>query len=178
MKNILKSPWTIGITTTLLGFFLAVVYDFIKKKQFLSTVKTILLALRNGLVAFLNFELKVWWILLGIAGLLLLLIIVADIKGKGKDSESDFMGYTEDYFGNWKWSWKWKYNTYKTAWCPSDFEAHCPECDTPMFHDRDEYFFQCPRCGFESSGMDDHKKSYEVDALIVDNINRKRRSQK
>lgn len=178
MKNFFKSPWTVGIATTILGFFLTVAYDFIKKKQFLSTMKTVLLAIRNGLVAFLNFEVKVWWILLGIVALLLLLFFIVIISNRDKANEPDFTGYIEDYFGNWKWSWKWKYNTNKAVWSPSNIEAHCPKCDTPMFHDREEYYFQCPRCGFESSRNDGHKMSYEVEVLLIDNLNRKRKAQK
>lgn len=174
MKKFLKSPWTISITTAILSPFLTVIYDVVKEKPFLSTLKAILLALRNGFITFLNYELKVWWILLGITALLLLFIIIK--IANDKDDKPDFMDYTEDYFGIWKWSWEWHYNTLKAAWCTSDLKAHCPKCDTPMFHDRDEYFFQCPRCGFESPEKDGHKKSYEVDALIIDNLNRKRRA--
>lgn len=38
MKKFLKSPWTIGISTTLLGFILTVGYDLIKGKQVFTTI--------------------------------------------------------------------------------------------------------------------------------------------
>lgn len=177
MKNFLKSPWTISITTAVFSFFLTVIYDIIKKKQLLSTMKAILLSLQNGFVAFLNYELKVWWILLGIVALFLLLLIISGIKnGEGKDNKPDFIDYTEDHFGDWKWSWEWRYNTLKATWYLSQLKAHCPKCDTPMFLDSDGYLFRCPRCGFVSYQRNGYKKSYDVHALIIDNLNRKRKA--
>lgn len=42
------------------------------------------------------------------------------------------LGLYGRYLQHWRWSWKWEWNNYKKAWHVVDFEAHCPECNTPM----------------------------------------------
>lgn len=74
MKKFLKSPWTISIASALLSFLLTVIYDLIKGKQILSTVGSILAVIWNAVVTFLTFNLKVWWVIVGIVVILFVLL--------------------------------------------------------------------------------------------------------
>ena len=60
MKKFLKSPWTIGISTTLLGFILTVGYDLIKGKQVFTTIGKFFSLLWSWIITFLTLDLKVW----------------------------------------------------------------------------------------------------------------------
>lgn len=177
MKKFLKSPWTISFATALFSFLLSIAYDLLKGKQILSTIKSIFSAVINGISAFLNIELKVWWVLVGIIAIVATLLCIGYIMSRNSAPRMnpEFMSYTEDYFGSWKWSWIWSFDSLKKKWHAQDIVAHCPKCGTPMLHDDFNDFFHCPRCGFDSEYGDGHKKIYEVDALIVDNVNRRKK---
>ena len=172
MKKFLKSPWTISIGSTLLGSLLTVLYDALKGKHVFSTIKAIFTTLYNWIVIFLNFRIKVWWILLALVALAVGYLILFHNKREQSDERPAFLDYTSDRFSKWKWSWEWRFNTLEKKWQVNDLRPLCPKCDTPMLTDRFESFFKCPRCKY-SSGYEKVEKSYEVEAVIIDNINRR-----
>ena len=64
------------------------------------------------------------------------------------------------------------------VWEIEDIYAHCPQCDTLLIDHTGRYsgyHFTCPRCKFDARG-DECEKSYEIQTLISDNIERKRKS--
>lgn len=98
MKKFLKSPWTIGISTTLLGFILTVGYDLIKGKQVFTTIGKFFSMLWSWIITFLTLDLKVWWVLLGIAVLFFVLYAVAKISEPKEQVKPAFTDYTQDRF--------------------------------------------------------------------------------
>lgn len=136
MKKFLKSPWTIGISTTLLGFILTVGYDLIKGKQVFTTIGKFFSMLWSWIITFLTLDLKVWWVLLGIAVLFFVLYAVAKISEPKEQVKPAFTNYTQDRFRLWKWSWNWEWSSYHKQWHVANLHAHCPQCDTPMNHDQ------------------------------------------
>lgn len=175
MKKFFKSPWTISISTALISFLLSVIYDLTKGNQIFSTIGRFFLTIRDVVVAFLCLNIKLWWIIIGICSVLIILNLVSKMTANKDTFKPDFKSYTKDYFKNWKWSWNWKFSNYHKNWIVSDLVPHCPKCDTPMLSDKYEDIFQCPRCKFQSQ-YKDHEKSYEVEAVIIDNLNRKKQS--
>lgn len=175
MKKFLNSPWTISIGTTFFGVILTVIIDFIKGKQILSTISFLLLKLWDAIITILCFDLKLWWIIMGIGVILLILFLVSKVKPEKNPLKPDFISYNNDKFSNYKWSWNWEFSTSKKKWHVSNLVPHCPNCDTPMLSDTYEITFQCPRCKFKSL-YNEHEKSYEVEAIIIDNLNRKKQS--
>ncbi|MGB4658921.1 MAG: hypothetical protein WBI07_07070 [Mobilitalea sp.] len=173
MKKILKSPWTISIVTMIISFLLTVIYDLIKGKEIFSTIGRFFLAVWKVVIAFLFFDIKVWWIIVGIAFIVLMLYLVSRRLDKKNTQKPDFTSYKMDRFNKWKWSWSWKYINYSKQWEISDLIAHCPKCNTPMQHDVYEEYFKCPRCKFQPP-YDDFEKSYEVSAVIIDNVNQQK----
>lgn len=78
---------------------------------------------------------------------------------------------------NWKWTWNWKWNNSKNAWIISDFQAHCPNCDTPMIDNSSSYSlsYNCPRCNFLANG-ESCDEPHKIERIILDNIDRKRKN--
>ena len=92
MKKFWKSPWTIAIVSAFLAPIATMIIDAIMKKPLLSTLWTVIKTLWGWIVAFLTLDLKVWWVLLGIGGIIGILIIIAKISdAKQEDSEPEFL---------------------------------------------------------------------------------------
>lgn len=82
MKKWAKNPWVLGIGTTVIGgVLLSLLLDWIQGIDWLSTFKNIMRFIFNGVVSFLNFEIKVWWLLIAIAIIVVGLFAVAKISG-------------------------------------------------------------------------------------------------
>lgn len=176
MKKFLKSPLGITIITAFLTPVATLIVDAITKKTFFTTLFSVVKCIWSWLITFLTFELKVWWVLLGAGVVIGILIIISKLyDAKHKDSDPEFVSYKEDNFGGWKWSWDWYFNKYDMKWHIDDDSvvAHCPKCDTPMFHDRHDTAFNCPRCQFETDYKSKHKTRKEVMVLIIDNVKRR-----
>ena len=109
-KSWLTSSWTIGIGTTFFGFLLSILYDSLKNKPILSTIGQILQFIWNCIISVLSFKLKVWWVLVGIVGIIISLYFISKIQ----DIKPDFYNYTEGVFKHWRWTWKWKWNKYES----------------------------------------------------------------
>lgn len=82
MKKWSKNPWVLGIGTTVIGgILLSLLLDWIQGIDWLSTFKNVMRFIFNGIVSFLNFEIKVWWLFIAIAIIVVGLFVVAKISG-------------------------------------------------------------------------------------------------
>lgn len=172
MKKFLKSPYTITILGGLIVLIIwSLISDYMSGDKLLTMFSTILTSVYGAIIAFLTFNIKLWWLLLGIAGIVIIALIIANHKPE-EQTKPEFTNYTHDHFRTWTWSWKWTFSDYRRGWRVSDLRAHCPKCGTPMQHDQYEDVFQCPRCQFRAE-YDNHEKSHEVEAVIIDNLDRK-----
>jgi Ca2+/Na+ antiporter len=169
----IKSPWTIGITTVVLGFILSMVHDYFKEIQFLTSLLSILRWAVNLIWTILDFDLKVWWV---IGGLLLFILIIYFILKFEKEEipKPEFYNYREDKFKLWRWSWEWYWSNTTKEWIILNLKAHCPKCDTKMQNHTVQNFlwFECPRCDLEATETycDNQEK---IERIILDNIDRK-----
>ena len=174
MKKFFKSPWVIGIGTTVVGgVILSIVLDLIKEVSILSTLGTVIKTVWGWIISFLTFELKVWWVLLGIVVIIIVLLVISKVADSKEETLPKFLSYKEDKFDSWKWTWDWGFNRYDYKWHIKDLKAHCPKCDTPMFHDAHDTNFQCPRCSYKTDYRTKFKRRREVEAIIIDNLNRR-----
>ena len=176
MRKWIKSPWGISIGTAIFSLLLTMGYDKAKEKPILSTIWNIIVWIWDLIISILNFNLKVWWFILGV-GIFILALYIIDKFKKEESFKPDFYSYREDKVKNWKWTWSWKWNNSKSAWVISDFQAHCPNCDTPMIDDSSSYglSYDCPRCNFSASG-DRCDEPHKIERIILDNIDRKRKN--
>ena len=67
IKNFLMNPWTVSIGAGLIVLFVTIAIDLITAVSILSTLKKVITAIWTGILAFLNYKLKVWWVLIGMA---------------------------------------------------------------------------------------------------------------
>lgn len=177
MKKWIKSPWGISIGTAIFSLLLTMGYDYSKDKPILTTVWKVIVWFWDLLLNILNFNLKVWWILVAL-GLFILILYIIDKFKKEEAFKPDFYSYREGKFKRWKWTWNWNWSQSKNAWIISNMKAHCPNCDTPMIEHSSIYglSFDCPRCDFRASD-NQCDEPHKIERIILDNIDRKRKEQ-
>ena len=98
MKRLLKHPVIVAIIPVILSFILTVLYDMVKNRQLLSTAKNILSFIINCVTSFLQFNIKVWWIVVAmviIIGILFILFKIGNAKNY-KQSNPLWIQYQKD----------------------------------------------------------------------------------
>jgi hypothetical protein len=173
MKKFLKNPWFFTIGTTVIGgVLLTLVNDWIKKVDWLSTLKTVIGFIANAVNAFLNFELKVWWVLVAIgfaAIVLLVLVKISDTKSRSTDPP--FASYKTDYVLGYTWEWDYKQG-YDGMYAINNLHPVCSRCGMRLKRGGPYGLdMECLRCRTTQKWDDD----YLIDAqmLIEDNIKKK-----
>ena len=92
MKKFFKSPWVIGIGTTVVGgVILSIVLDLIKEVSILSTLGTVIKTVWRWIISFLTFELKVWWVLLGIVVIIIVLLVISKAVDSKEETLPEFL---------------------------------------------------------------------------------------
>ncbi len=172
-KKFFMNPWTIGIGVAIFSFLLTIIGDVVKGEKILSTFVAIIKWIWNVLFSFLTFDLKVWWVLIGIILLILGLWIYSKILD-AKDSVSKqpiFLEYTQDYLLGFKWEWSWE-KDYGGKYSVENLQPICTECDTPLRYDLTGYYgLKCLRCDKVYSGSIPQED--DVKTLIYDNVKKK-----
>jgi hypothetical protein len=175
-KSWVKSPWTISIGTAIFSFLLIMIYDYSKSKPIFSTILQILHGLWNFIISALNFNIKVWWLIIGVIFIIAIIYLVINFK-QTETFKPDFYNYRDGKFKFWRWSWNWEFNYSENAWCISNLTPHCPNCDTPLINHPSisGEIFECPRCDFSARGSqcDEPQK---IQMIILDNIERVKRN--
>lgn len=174
MKKFAKNPWVLGIGTTVIGgVLLSFVLDWIKGVDWLSTLKAVTKFIGDAIVAFLNFELKVWWVLVAIALLIVALIIISKIlDAKDKSNPLPFLSYTKDSVLGYTWEWDYRH-TYDGKYTITNLHPVCSRCGMILkqVFTVNGIAMKCLRCNTTQKWED----SCQTDAqmLIEDNIRKK-----
>lgn len=154
------------ILVTVLG---SAIYDAIKEKPLLSTLKSCLNWIWKGLIYILTFKIALYWLL----ALLVLLILIIAIASRSKQALDPKQQYTTDKFFNWQWEWSYVGNRI------SNLTPLCPSCHTIMDYNNREYSksAECPRCDniyapykrlhTDIAQFEDDRR---IEMLIVDNL--------
>ena len=173
MKKFLKNPWVLAIGSTVIGgILLSFVMDWINKVDLLSTLKAALQFMGNAILAFLNFELKVWWVLLALALLFVALLIYSKIlDAKQQDTPIPFLTYTKDSMLGYTWEWDYQ-KTYDGKYTISNLHPVCTKCGMRL-RQGGSYGLQmkCVRCNTNKDWKSDYLT--EATLLIEDNIKKK-----
>jgi hypothetical protein len=171
IKKFLSTPWGISIGTTVFGVLFTLFVDYIKSKPGLSTLKMIVSSVWNFIVSLLNYELKLWWVIIAIVIILITFNLNFKISGR-KVYPPSFTNYKSDTFKVWKWSWEWKQSSYDKKWQVSNLNAYCPKCGHSLLKSDDilyGYSFQCPMCNFYSRGETEEHPA-KIERIIIDRI--------
>ena len=170
MKKIFKNPWAIGIGTTVIGgVALSIVLDLIKNVSILSTMKSILVFIWNSIISFLVFEIKVWWLLIAIAIIVVGLFVVAKISGSQSNNIlPTFLQYTKDYMLGYSWEWTYS-KMYDGKYTISNLHPVCTKCGMRLkqggLYGTE---MECLRCNTTQNWED--SVAYDAQLLIEDNI--------
>ena len=173
MEKFIKNPWVLGIGTTVIGgVLLSFVMDWINKVDWLSTLKVALKFIGNAVVSFLNFELKVWWVLVILVLFFTALLIYAKILDiKQKDAPISFLSYKKDFMLGYDWEWEYQ-KTYDGKYTISNLHPVCDKCGMRL--KRSGIYglgMECLRCNTTKKW----EERYLTDAqlLIEDNIKKR-----
>lgn len=166
----IKTPLGIGVVTASLSFMLTLGYDMLRNKPVLSTIESVVVAIWQFLLSCLNFELRVWWVLVGIIILFAILWIVAKISDANSENEPKFLRYSSDSFDDWCWEWWWEKNYYG-EYDIKGLHPVCPLCKTPLVAANDFHSgVICPRCKHRPNDL--HTNEQSILTLIRDNAKR------
>ena len=171
MKKFLKNPWVLAIGSTVIGgILLSFVMDWINKVDLLSTLKSALQFIGSGIVAFLNFELKVWWVLVAVALLFVALLIYSKILDtKQKNTPVPFLTYTKDSVLG--YSWEWEYREMSDGkYTITNLHPICSTCGMILRQGHTMYGMEmkCLRCNTTNRWEDYYLTDAQM--LIEDNI--------
>ena len=174
MKKFLKNPWFFTVGTTVIGgVLLTLVNDWIKKVDWLSTLKTVIEFIANAVIAFLNFEIKVWWLLVAIAILFALLVIYVKIlDAKDKSNPIPFLSYTTDFVLGYTWEWDYMQG-YDGKYTINNLHPVCSKCGMILREGRTIYGkeMKCLRCNTTQNWEDYYLTDAQM--LIEDNIKKR-----
>lgn len=173
IKKFFLNPWTVGIGVAIFSFILTIIGDVVKGEKLLSTFIAIVTWLWNAILSFLTFDLKVWWVLLGVIALFFFLWIyskISDLK-ESVNTEPKFVQYTQDYLLGFKWEWTWEKDCFD-KYSIENLQPICTDCDTPLRYDLTGYYrLKCLRCNKSYSG--NVPQEDDVKTLIYDNVKKK-----
>jgi hypothetical protein len=167
-----KTPLGIGIVSPIVTFALTVIYDLIKSKPILSTIGSVIIAVWKFIVLFLNFQLKVWWVLLGVVLIIAVLYVIAKtIEARSSDTEKpEFLNYTADNINEWKLEWSWKQNS-NGEYALENLHPICPNCATPLVQ-VNPVSLKCPRSRCNYSKYTQMHDMEHIKVIFYDNARR------
>lgn len=171
MKKALKNPWVLGIGTTVVGgVILSFVIDWMNGVNRSSTLKMVVTFMGDVVVAFLNFNLKVWWVLVSITVLVLgFFLFVKIYDAKTQSTTPAFLEYKKDFISGFSWEWEYKKN-YDGKYVITNLHPVCSKCG--MILKWDVWEVECLRC--KTTKLWDESCRHDVQMLIEDNIKNER----
>lgn len=170
-RRIFSNPWFIGIGSSVIAFILIQItlsffnVNLIKEifKFFLNLITLV------GKFFTLLVKLPVWAIILLILAIPIIILLIAFIAPKKKETGPTPKEYTKDTFDGIVWRWAWKYNRFAKRYYIEEFAPYCPGCDCQLNYRFGS--FLCPNCGFEKS---DISKSVDELKMLISHQVRKR----
>lgn len=171
-KKILSNPWTIAIGSGLVLSLISIVVDYVDKKKVFTTYVAVVKGIWKLLISFLIYDLKAWWVLIGVAVVVFGLYLYSrylDIKETAQ-SEPPFFKYTNDFLLGYKWEWIWEKH-YDGKYDAENIHPVCDKCSTPLIVNCYSYEkAKCIRCG--KTYHKDFPEIEHVKLLIRDNAKR------
>lgn len=170
MKSFFKKPWVIAIVTTVVGTVLATcVIDLIRGVDWLSTFKVIASFFGKIVGSFLNFELKVWWVLAFLVVVIVGFIIFTKMYDtKPKSTAPSFLEYKKDFLLGYTWRWEYE-KGYDGKYNIVQLRPVCSTCGMTL--KEDVWDVECLRCN--NALPWDESKRRDARMLILDNIEKK-----
>jgi len=137
-----KSLAAIG-STIVLGIIANFIYDSVKQIPVLGAVTHFFKLLYELGVRVLDWEIKLWVILLIVASVFMLRMLV---RSANADTKPAFTKYKKDKFRVWIWKWNWRSG--ENGWRIIDLRPFCPDCDVELVDKSYSGHISniCPKC--------------------------------
>lgn len=169
-KSFWSNPWTIAIGSGFVLSLISVGIDIFKKEKVFSTIGDVFCAVWGLIIKVINYQLKVWWVLTGIAILVLGVWIYSKYIDNKDKRQPKFLKYTEDFICGWLWAWRWE-KTYSGLYDIEMLHPICNECRTPLVSENDYYGgWKCLRCGARYNT--DMPPEKHIKMMIIDNVDK------
>lgn len=159
-RNELKN----AVLGAIMGIFATAVWDCLRDIPLFSTLIKIS---KWVWINILNFTIP-FWILILIVIFWKILKLTFFKRGTERNNSLEFLNYNEDDFDGLKWRWQWKKNS-SGKYNVDNLTIVCSKCQTPMKFDAFSNCYICPRC---NKRIRDFKSPYDVESVIIDNLNR------
>ena len=172
-KNFWKNPWTVSIGSGLVVLIITVIVDMITAEKVFGTAKNIFLLMLEAFFAIINYELKVWWLLIVFGVLIFAFYIYIKYQGSkcSVSNQPQFLEYKKDTILGYLWKWRWEKN-YLGKYEIEDLHPICTKCSTPLIHNCSGYGrLKCLRC--DETYFKILPQEGDVKTLIYDNVRRK-----
>ena len=165
MKENKSSEYKIALFGAIIGIVLTAIYDLVKEKPILSSLWNIFKWIWKNIF---EFTVSIWQIL----AVLLLFYLIKKLKPKKETDIPPFLKYVTDEFDEITWKWKWKWNPLTQQWNVQDLIPLCNKCGTSTLLNEEyaDKYATCPRC---ENFMNKLKSTDKIEAIIIDNIDRK-----
>lgn len=178
MNETSNTNWLKGTTgTVFLGLVTSFIYDWIKEKPLLSTVRSIFKSIWDFIYQLLITELKIWWILAVFILIKTFQVLYKNyIKSKTPSLPENLENYVSDSFKNWNWKWDWKWDGKKNRWRVESLWPYCKVCDIKLLDKSTllNELVECPKCRERFTNNRDFDDHDGVETVIYHNIENKR----
>lgn len=168
------NPWAITIGGGIIvGLAVSFIQDFQQQQLVFSTLLSWGKSIWHWIILFLNFNIKVWWLLVGICGLICVIILLTWLYNlfhtQDNTIQPDFLSYTQDTLCGWRCEWNWE-RTYNGQYQIQNLRLICSACSTPLINNQGYMNkIHCIRCNKEYS-LDNYPDEKELCILIEDNV--------
>ncbi len=172
IKAFFENPWIITIGSGLIVLIVTIAIDVITADKVFSTIMTVTTSIWTIIITALNFEIKVWWMLVAILMVILGLFLLIRLANKKvhPPAQPKFLQYTKDTILGFKWEWDWE--KYGGTYHVENLRSICFYCDTPLKTKSRGYgkYHICLRCNSETCRAMPEKD--DIIMLIRDNARR------
>lgn len=161
-----KNDYKVGIFGGVIAVISSGVYDYIKEKPILSSVKSLLAWIWEQIF---QFQIKIWQILI-IAIILVIIYFFLQTNKTKKATTRNFTDYNLDTIHGTVWTWSWEHNIFENKWEVQNITPICDNCGTRMKYELSygaESTAKCPRCENRQTRLKDKEI---IEALIIDNV--------
>ncbi|MFB0831511.1 hypothetical protein ACEU2D_18150 [Brevibacillus laterosporus] len=151
MKKLLKHPLISATLATIIGTAIVTpVVAYINTIKWTEALGLMWSTVINWITLMLNFEIKLWWILVTI--LVFALIIYLVYKFSSSSTEPDFYNYRTDIIDGISWQWIWNYDLYQGKHGIFNLHPICNHCKSELVQYDGYYEFEngikCITCGY------------------------------
>jgi hypothetical protein len=108
VKNIIQNPWIIGVETIILAQIILLIFNVNLIKEAIGFFISMIGEIGKFFVS--NVSLPVWAFILCILAIPIIVILIALLTPKKKETRPSPHDYTKDTFDGIVWRWKYEYN--------------------------------------------------------------------